>query len=152
MSEKKNEDSIVTAEEFKTLNPSAYDEIFTLGVKAERDRLQSIESLSAKDHNVSAFVNKRKFEAGMTKEKMALAIFESKEEVFKEASSNVMKAGADLDAQAADIAGVNMSSDADAQGDEEALESSKAVAAMVAGAKDQFVKNHGRTLEESKNV
>ena len=91
-----NKDVILTAEDLKTKHSSVYAEIFEAGVKAEQERLQSIESLVEKDPSVASFVNSKKFESGMTQAGMALAIFEAKDEIFKSAATANKNAGADL--------------------------------------------------------
>ena len=91
-----NKDVILTAEDLKTKHSSVYAEIFEAGVKAEQERLQSIESLVAKDPSVASFVNSKKFESGMTQANMALAIFEAKDEIFKSAAAANQSAGIDL--------------------------------------------------------
>lgn len=64
----------ITAETFKTENPSAYKEIFDLGAKTERERIQGIESISAPE--ASELVSKYKYDASATKESVAILFAE----------------------------------------------------------------------------
>lgn len=131
--------SAVSAEDFKDKNPSVFNEIFNAGIQAERQRLKSIESLTETDPSVSSFVNSKKFEDGMTKEKVALAIFENKSAIIKTAAENVAKQGKQLAELTENIAS---STDYHAVNDNE----SESINSMVAGAKKQFKKIHGVEL------
>lgn len=137
--------SAVSAEDFKSKNPSVFNEIFNAGVQAERQRLQAIETLIEKDKTVFSFVNSKKFEDEMTKEKMALAIFENKSEILKQAAENVATNGKKLAELASNVAS---STDYQSHNDD----NDDSVNNMIAGAKQQFKKIHRHELGVNKHV
>lgn len=65
---------IMSAEEFKQNNPTAYDAILKEGAEKERARIQGIESISHPD--AAALVKEHKFNGSSTKETVALAFAE----------------------------------------------------------------------------
>lgn len=67
-------DKIASAEEFKQLNPSAYEEILSIGATRERERIQAIESLT--HPSAQTLVAKHRFDPSATKETVALAFAE----------------------------------------------------------------------------
>lgn len=64
----------LTAEWLKSSDPSVYGEIFQAGAKAERERIQGIESISHPD--AQGLVAKAKFDPQATKESVAVAFAE----------------------------------------------------------------------------
>lgn len=82
-----SENTLMDAEGFKLHNPEAYKAIYNEGVSAERDRLQSIEALSQDMPEASSVIDGLKYNAEMTKEKVALEIVKQGKELFKKAPS-----------------------------------------------------------------
>ena len=89
-------------------HPEVYSSVFAEGVKAEQTRLEGIDSLVSVDPTVAKFVNSKKFEAGMTKEKMALAIFENRSSIVAQQKQNLEVAGNELAEQASKIPAANV--------------------------------------------
>jgi ClpP class serine protease len=87
-------DKTMTAEEFKQHNPSAYNELLSLGAKQERERIQAIESITHPD--AQKLVANARFNPSATKESVALA--------FAEQLSSNAKAAAEKPGQLAHAA------------------------------------------------
>lgn len=148
MSTQAQQDATValSAEEIKAQHPSAYEAIFNAGVSAEQDRLKSIESLKEKDASVSSFVDSKKFEAGMNKEKMALAIFEAKEEIISSAAQAIQQDGKALANALENVPTASEEPVMNGSNEEEAQRKST-VSDMVAGAKQSLKTSHNLNLE-----
>lgn len=136
---------VLSAEDVKTQHPSAYEAIYSAGISAEQERLKSIESLKDTDSSVASFVDSKKFESGMTKEKMALSIFEGKEAIVQGAAT---ANAADGEALANAIESIPAATDT-AQPEEasEEEQSDSLVADMIAGAKQSLKTSHNLELE-----
>lgn len=127
------ESSMLTAADIQRDHPEAYATIFGLGVSAEQERLKGIEALSEADPSVAAFVNQNKFEAGITAEKMALKIFNSRNEVVEAHAKAIKAAGSQLTEALEKIP--SASSDSQISVAEKEAEQSKSIVAdLVAGA------------------
>ena len=101
--------------------------------------------MKEKDASVSSFVDSKKFESGMTKEKMALAIFDGKGAIVENAANTIKAEGTSLAAAIESIpAATEAASPASAS--EEEL-SDAIVADLVSGAKQSLKKSHNLELE-----
>lgn len=140
MSDKNSEPKVMSAEEFKSANPSAYsaivEEATAIGAKQEAERIKSIEALAESMPEAASFINKEKYAEGMTAEKMAHKIITTKDEIFKANSEGVKK---DADALLKSSEEINKltndDNDNNPEGGSEGVESKKAVSGMLAGAK-----------------
>lgn len=134
-------DSVMSAEEFKAHNPQGYEAIFSAGISAEQDRLKDIEALVEKDTSVASFVNGKKFEAGMNKANMALAIFEAKDEILKNAAAEVTNSGTQLARALEDVPSASTNVKETKTTSSEEL-SEEELAAAIDGANNENKANH----------
>lgn len=139
--------------EVKDKHPEAYAEIFNLGkatgIEAECTRLKDIDSLSAKDSSITTFVNKHKYDEGMTKANMALKIFDSREEVIAAAQTSINTNGSQLLDAIEGIGSDNESVDSNISTNDDVDTNTKStVSSMVEGAKEAHFNTYATKLGE----
>lgn len=90
---KTTETQAVTAEEFKTMNPTAYQEILTAGATAERERIQAIANIDAPHYQ--AVIQEHMFNGTSTVKDVKVALFDAKEDKLTNAQISFAKGGAE---------------------------------------------------------
>ncbi|MFA5456658.1 MAG: S49 family peptidase [Synergistaceae bacterium] len=127
----------LTAEGLKSSAPSVYGEIFQMGAKAERERIQGIESISHPD--AQGLIAKAKFDPAATKESVAVAFAElmSGKVSAQNATAKEMQDSARTLAQT--VAPINSSSAAMTDAEKE-----KALDATMAKAMDEESKKRSK--------
>jgi len=76
------EEKIMDLKELKEKHPEIYDEVFNLGVMAERERMKAIDELSIPGYD--DIVNKAKYETGITAEKLAVELIKAEKQRGKD--------------------------------------------------------------------
>ena len=86
-------ETVVTAEAFKSANPAAYQEIFTAGATAERERIQAIAAIDAPHYQ--AVIQEHMFNGTSTVDNVKVALFDAKEDKLTTAQISFAKGGAE---------------------------------------------------------
>ena len=83
----------MTAEAFKSANPTAYQEILTAGATAERERIQAIAAIDAPHYQT--VIQEHMFNGTSTVDNVKVALFDAKEDKLTNAQNSFAKGGAE---------------------------------------------------------
>ena len=91
MTKPKGTETVLTAESIRETNPTVYQEIYTAGATAERERIQSIANIDAPHYQ--AVIKEMMFDGKSTVNDVKVALFDAKEDTRIRANASFVKGG-----------------------------------------------------------
>jgi len=114
-----NTETTMTAEAFKTANPTAYEEIFNAGATAERERIEAIANIDAPHYQT--VIRAAMFDGKSRVNDVKVALFDAKEDTKTKASASFAKGGKDTADALANISTMHTENIGDTQTKENPL-------------------------------